>query len=86
MKINKKLESITTIDQNGNWIELSVGDAVLAKAFGHWYQATVVSFGRKLVKIEYTSGAGVTRQKNVTFGIGESEFKQTLRTIAKNDE
>lgn len=60
-------ESIMVVDPNGEWAKLSIGDTVKAKAFGFWYDAKIVSFGYKLIKVEYTSGTGVTRQKSVLF-------------------
>jgi hypothetical protein len=78
----KTKEIITRFDSSGDYTALAVGDTVQAKAFGFWYDAKIVSFGSKLIKIEYTSGTGVTRQKSVSFSIDKPEAA-TLRLHPK---
>jgi hypothetical protein len=45
--------------------DFAPGEGVQVHAFGHWYYGTVVSIGRTKVKVNYTSGTGVNRDKNV---------------------
>lgn len=45
--------------------DFAPGEAVQVHAFGNWYHGTVVSIGRSKVKVNYTSGTGANRDKNV---------------------
>ncbi len=38
-----------------------IGEKVYCKAFGHWYEGTIVKFGRTKIHVEFTTGSGKTR-------------------------
>ena len=70
MRIHEPKETISIIDENGQWVDVKIGQSVGVKAFGHWYSGTVLKFGRTLTNVGYTSGAGVYRTKNVSVAKG----------------
>ena len=70
MNIHEPKETITMIDENGQWVDVKIGQSVGVKAFGHWYSGTILKFGRTLTNVGYTSGAGVYRTKNVSVAKG----------------
>lgn len=38
-----------------------IGEKIYCKAFGHWYEGTIVKFGRTKIHVEFTTGTGTTR-------------------------
>ena len=79
MRIHEPKETISIIDENGQWVDVKIGQSVGVKAFGHWYSGTVLKFGRTLTNVGYTletldpttwSRVGVYRTKNVSVAKG----------------
>ena len=90
MRIHEPKETISIIDENGQWVDVKIGQSVGVKAFGHWYSGTVLKFGRTLTNVGYTSGTGVYRTKNVSVAKGTLRIHwvglQSWKDANKNNE
>lgn len=69
--------------------EVREGLAVQVYAMGCWYDGHVVKCGPKRATVEYTSGAGITRQKAVPYDhllpAGTTETRRKARNPAHVD-